>query len=169
MQARQLSRRDFLSLAGVLGGTTLLAACSPVAVEVDQPAAGSDNSAEASQPAAERTAVRVWIGGSYTPTEWTSRSAEHPIVVNAPRILAQRYEETHPGTEIVYEEGRAAKTTSPGSLRRQPRAQHRIWCGVHTISRSKTVGLNRWTNTWHSPTPTRPNTRHGTTSFTRRL
>lgn len=105
MQARQLSRRDFLSLAGVLGGTTLLAACSPVAVEVGQPAAGSDNAAEASQPAAERTDIRIWIGGSYTPTEWTSRSAEHPIVVNAPRILASRYEETNPGTEIMYEEG----------------------------------------------------------------
>lgn len=56
-------------------------------------------------PDVDRVPVRVWFGGSYTPTEWTSRSAENPIVVNAPRILAERYHEENPGTEIVYEEG----------------------------------------------------------------
>ncbi len=103
MQNRQLSRRSFLTLAGATGGAALLAACAPAEVEVDQSAA-ADDSGEA-MPDVDRVPVRVWIGGSYTPTEWTSRSAENPIVVNAPRILAERYHEENPGTEIVYEEG----------------------------------------------------------------
>lgn len=49
------------------------------------------------------------MGERYTPTAWTSRSAENPIVINAPRILAERYREENPGTEIVYEEGSAGE------------------------------------------------------------
>ena len=133
MQKRQLSRRGFLSLAGATGGAALLAACAPAEVEVDQPAA-ADDSGEA-MPDVERVPVRVWIGGSYTPTEWTSRSAEHPIVVNAPRILAERYHEENPGTEIVYEEGpggrglfRLAHGRSNRGHGAQSGAQHTQFC-----------------------------------------
>ena len=48
-------------------------------------------------PAAQK--ITVWLGG-FNPTEWTTRSAENPIVVNASRILTQRFEKDHPGIKI---------------------------------------------------------------------
>lgn len=99
MQKKQFSRRQFLTLVSTAGGAVLLAACTPSA----QPAT-TEGEASADQPAGERTVVHCWLGW-YTPSEWTTRSAENPIVVNATRILAQRFEEPNPKIEIMFEEG----------------------------------------------------------------
>ena len=88
MQEQRLSRRGFLTLAGATGGAAVLAACAPVAAPVDQAAASDSGEA---MPDVEPVTVRAWMGERYTPTPWTSRSAENPIVINAPRILADRY------------------------------------------------------------------------------
>ncbi len=106
MQKRQLSRRGFLTLTGATGGAAVLAACAPVEAPVDQAAASDSGEAMVD---VEPVTVRAWMGERYTPTPWTSRSAENPIVINAPRILAERYTELNPGTEIVYEEGAAGE------------------------------------------------------------
>ena len=106
MQKQRLSRRGFLTLAGATGGAAVLAACAPVAAPVDQAAASDSGEA---MPDVEPVTVRAWMGERYTPTPWTSRSAENPIVINAPRILSERYREENPGTEIVYEEGSAGE------------------------------------------------------------
>ncbi len=106
MRKQRLSRRGFLTLAGATGGAAVLAACAPVEAPVDQAAASDSGEA---MPDVEPVTVRAWMGERYTPTPWTSRSAENPIVINAPRILAERYTELNPGTEIVYEEGAAGE------------------------------------------------------------
>jgi len=99
LASQSLTRRTFLrfSLAGT--GALALAACVPAAPPAAAPAGDT-----AAQPAAARKEVHCWLRG-YTPTEWTSRSAEHPQVVNAARILAQRFEEANPTIQIVFEEG----------------------------------------------------------------
>lgn len=101
----RLTRRTFLRLSLTGAGVLTLAACA--APPAGAPAASGDTAAAASsaaQPAADRTEVNCWLRG-YAPTEWTSRSAEHPEVVNAARILAQHFEESNPKIKIVFEEG----------------------------------------------------------------
>jgi len=50
---------------------------------------------------AQEAAKRLWVN-AYPPSEWTERSAEHPFVTNAPRILAERFQEENPGVEIEW-------------------------------------------------------------------
>lgn len=101
LERRSISRRQFLSLAGATGGAAILAACAPVPAAAPTPTAPAE---AAPQAEAQRKEVVSWLGG-YTPTEWTSRSAEHTVVVNSTRILAQRFEEANPTIKIVWNQG----------------------------------------------------------------
>ena len=113
MSRKMMSRRGFLALSSTVSASALAACVAPAAPAAPEatavPAATEAPAptavpAATEAPAAARTEVRCFMGG-YTPTEWTSRSAEHPQVVNAPRILAQRFEEANPTIQIVFEEG----------------------------------------------------------------
>jgi hypothetical protein len=103
MEKTRISRRQFLTLAGTAGGAALLVSCAPTATTVDQPAETGGEAEEAARPDADRTGVHCQLNW-YSPTEWTSRSAEQPVVVNATRILAQHFEETNPDIEIMWDE-----------------------------------------------------------------
>ena len=62
------------------------------------PAPAGEEMAEESggeEPAMDKVEVHCSLGLLH-PTEWTTRSAEHPLVGNAARILAQRFEELNP-------------------------------------------------------------------------
>lgn len=65
MNARQLSRRKFLMWSGAIGGATLLAACTPPAADVGQPAAAEGDGADA--PAAEPVTIvaKAWPGSPF--------------------------------------------------------------------------------------------------------
>ena len=77
--------------------------CAPTATTVDQPTETGGEAEEAARPDADRTGVHCQLNW-YSPTEWTSRSAEQPVVVNATRILAQHFEETNPDIEIMWDD-----------------------------------------------------------------
>ncbi len=115
MTAQKMNRRDFLRITALSAGAALLGACQPqgVATPAGQESAPEATSAQPEpqtegQPApiavTDAKEVYCWLG-MHQPTEWTSRSAEHPIVVNATRILAQRFEEDNPEIKIVWDEG----------------------------------------------------------------
>ena len=118
MQSKHLSRREFLALAGAAGSAALLAACAPAATpeapEATEPPAeapeATEPPAEATEvpatepPAAEAKTITCWLSTTFNPTEWTTRSAEHPLVINASRILAERFMELHPNIEIEFVE-----------------------------------------------------------------
>ena len=93
MEKKKLSRREFLRMAGASGGAALLAASG-----INTAAANGF----AAPPVQDTKTITCWLGGSYHPTEWTSRSAEHPMVRNAARILAERFQEDNPGVEISF-------------------------------------------------------------------
>jgi len=59
-------------------------------------AAGEDESAQ------ETKTVKVWL--RQHPTEWTTRTAEHPKVVTAPRILAEEFMKLHPEIKIEFQD-----------------------------------------------------------------
>ena len=59
-------------------------------------AAGEDESAQ------EIKTVKVWL--RQHPTEWTTRTAEHPKVVTAPRILAEEFMKLHPEIKIEFQD-----------------------------------------------------------------
>jgi len=119
MQSKRLSRREFLSLASAAGGTALLAACAPKATPEATEAPAATKPPEATEapaatkppeatevvatepPAAELKRVGCALG-QWQPTEWTTRSAEHPTVVNATRILAERFMDMYPNVEIFW-------------------------------------------------------------------
>ena len=115
---RRLSRRQFLRF-GVLGaGVVILAACAPKPAPASEATAkpaeaqaaateapkATEPPAPTAEPAASAKEVHCWLG-MHHPTEWTSRSAEHPTVVNSTRILAKKFEEQNPGVTIVFDEG----------------------------------------------------------------
>ena len=100
MDKRRFSRRQFLSLAGTASGAALISAC---AMPAAQETAG-EMSAEDSTTAQAPKTITCWLSTSYNPTEWTSRSAEHPAVQNASRILAESFTEEHPDILISFAE-----------------------------------------------------------------
>ncbi|MGQ9682422.1 MAG: ABC transporter substrate-binding protein [Anaerolineae bacterium] len=107
-----MSRRELLRKGALGVGATVLAACQPQAADkgdvVGETAVmqGTPTAVEKTETAVEAAGVRKDVHSYvYNPTEWTTRSAEHPVVVNATRILAQRFEETNPDIKIVFVEG----------------------------------------------------------------
>jgi ABC-type glycerol-3-phosphate transport system substrate-binding protein len=86
-EQRRMTRRDLFALTAAAGGATLLRA-TPESVTAKVPAPAQ--------------APKTLLVNAYTPSEWTERSAEHPVVVNAPRILAERFQEENPGVQIEW-------------------------------------------------------------------
>jgi hypothetical protein len=121
MKAKNLSRRQFLALAGVVGGSTVLAACgapaapppaptaapqaaAPAATEVPKPTEAAKATAVPPPTAAPAAASKSTIAVSvWVPTEWTERSAEHPTVTNAPRILQKKFKDVEPNIEVKFQ------------------------------------------------------------------
>lgn len=104
MEKKRISRRHFLSLAGTASSAALLAACAaPAAQETAAEMPADEGKQEPAVAKAPKT-ITSWLGTSFNPTEWTSRSAEHPTVQNASRILADRFTEEHPEIEISFAE-----------------------------------------------------------------
>jgi len=111
MESERLNRRQFLCLAGALGGATVLSACAPatpetIVVKETVVVAGEEQVREVevekvvtATPGPVLTTVVV---NAYTPSEWSERSAEHPTVTNAPRILAEKFKEVEPDIEIQW-------------------------------------------------------------------
>src|SRR5262249_27951634 len=89
---KQLSRRDFLRIAGVTSSAALFAGSGLGSVAA---------SPARSVPATEAKTITNWLG-SYHPTQWTERSAEHPLVVKATRILADKFKEQNPDTTVTF-------------------------------------------------------------------
>ncbi len=81
----QLSRRQFLHLAGLTGGVVLVAACSPAAT---QPTGGE----QASSSAASEPVTIAWWNGYSTPT----------VQEVAPKVIGD-FEAMHPNIKIEYE------------------------------------------------------------------
>ncbi len=95
MQKKQLTRRDFLRISGAAGGAALFGASG-----LGKIAAAPNNLR--SVPAQAAKTVSSWLGPSYQPTQWTSRSAEHPTVITAATTLAQKYQQDNPNTTINF-------------------------------------------------------------------
>ena len=121
MQTNRLSRRKFLRLGGLTiagaAGSVLLAACAPAAPEVIEKEVEVTRIVEGetvvekvvetvvetvvvAQPAAPDRKTVTALLVRFQPTEWLTRSAENPIVQNALRILARRFEEMQPEIKI---------------------------------------------------------------------
>ena len=96
-QPSQISRRQFLVLAGAVSGATLVAACAPA-----QAPPAADSTAAAATAAAPDRAAKVMQVNCYTPSENVVRTAENPTVFNSPRILAERFKEHYPNVEIEW-------------------------------------------------------------------
>lgn len=96
MKKSNLSRREFLKVSGTASAAALVAAQS-LAGLVPAQAAASESAAARQAP----TKLRV---SGFAPSEWTERSAEHPTVFNAPRILADQFsQDNNVEVEWVYE------------------------------------------------------------------
>ncbi|NLE46431.1 MAG: extracellular solute-binding protein [Chloroflexi bacterium] len=115
MESKRVNRRQFLCLAGALGGATVLGACAPATPDATQvpdtapPTEVPEAPTEvlpAGEPAGpEAKVLRINI---YTPSEHAERSAENPTVTNAPRILAEKFKEHYPYVEIEWVRATAA-------------------------------------------------------------
>src|SRR6185312_10748947 len=83
-QDNQISRKDLLKTAGTAAGAALVAGAAAV------PFAAAVEAA----PARMRTMVpkKTVYSAVAVPTLWTTRSPQHPIVSNAGRILAAKFE-----------------------------------------------------------------------------
>jgi len=101
MESKKLSRRSFLRMSALAATGMAMAACAQPAAPTQPPQAATATPTEV-QPT-ETTATKAptsktigcWMGPWFQPTEWTTRSAEHPTVVNSTRILAERFREQH--------------------------------------------------------------------------
>ncbi len=101
----RVSRRGFLRYAALGTGATLLAACQPQAAPAPQGTGGESNEPKVVEKIVTATLapqVTKLVVNAYTPSEWTERSAEHPTVVNAPRVLAEKFKEVEPNIEIEW-------------------------------------------------------------------
>ncbi len=131
MTGNGLSRRNFLKASAGVVGVGLMAAC-------DAPAApaGGEMAEESGGEAAAMERVDVHCNlAQLQPTEWTTRSAEHPLVGNAARILAERFEELNPDIAVVFDEaGDDAWLTAAVSSGESPDLMSRLdlvqrgWC-----------------------------------------
>lgn len=120
MNTKWISRREFLRLATIASGAAALSACAPAATPTSAPQAteavkpaeaikapaaaeptktAEPTAAKATPPPAQSVKLKV---NAYLPSEWDARSAEHPFVTNAPRILAEKYKEVAPNVEIEW-------------------------------------------------------------------
>jgi maltose-binding protein MalE len=77
-----LSRREFLKISGAASAAALAAAQGLGSLPAYAAASTSTT--------ARQAPLRLRVNG-FAPSEWTERSAEHPTVVNAPRILAEEF------------------------------------------------------------------------------
>jgi len=112
MSAKRFNRRDFLRLSSVVAAGAGLAACAPQTpapqtnVEKSEPQVIKETvvvkgevQVVTAPPPPEKVKLVI---GAYVPTEWTERSTEHPTVVNATRILAEKFIELNPNVEIEW-------------------------------------------------------------------
>lgn len=87
IQSKQVTRRDLLALSAIAGASALVA---------------SSPKAERTQASSARQATKTLTVNAYVPSEWTERSAEHPFATNAPRILAERFQQENPNVQIEW-------------------------------------------------------------------
>jgi len=121
MNAKKFNRRDFLRLSAVTAAGAALAACKAQTPEVVQQTVivqGTPQVVTTTPQVVQQTVivqgtpqvvtatpppkVITLVVGAYYPTEWTERSADHPQVTNAPRILAEKYKDVEPNIEIKW-------------------------------------------------------------------
>jgi len=122
LDKKRLTRRQIMRLGLVGGGAAVLAACQPKVVEVEKVV---KETVEVEKLVRETVEVEKEVTkvvekvveaeplqkevhnylGMHQPTDWTTRTAEHPTVCNAPRILASKFEQLNPDIKIVWEEG----------------------------------------------------------------
>ena len=131
MTGTRLSRRNFLKVSTGAIGAGLMAACAAPPAP-----AGEEMAAETGgdEPSMDKVEVHCYFARLH-PTEWTTRSAEHPLVGNAGRILAQRFEELNPDITIVFDDaGDDAWLTAAVSSGEAPDLMSRLdlvqrgWC-----------------------------------------
>jgi ABC-type glycerol-3-phosphate transport system substrate-binding protein len=121
MFQRKISRKEFLKLVTLGSGAAILVACAPAAtqpVETAEQVNSDATQAEATAtvapteedvpvatdvPAAAEKTISLWLS-PYQPTEWTERSAEHPTVVNATRVLAEQFQQEFPNVKFDWVE-----------------------------------------------------------------
>ena len=82
MKKSNLSRREFLKISGAASAAALAAAKGFGSLPAYADASNSS--------VARQAPLKLRVNG-FAPSEWTERSAEHPTVVNAPRILAEEF------------------------------------------------------------------------------
>ncbi|MHB1296175.1 MAG: ABC transporter substrate-binding protein [Anaerolineae bacterium] len=117
-----------MRLGAATAGAIVLSACSPKVVEVDKIVKETvevekvvKETVEVEkevtkvvekvvQAPSQQKEVHNWLG-MHQPTEWTTRTAEHPTVVNSTRILASKFEEMNPDISIVWDEGPGGEDT----------------------------------------------------------
>ena len=131
MTGNGLSRRNFLKASAGAVGVGLMAACAAPGAPAGEEMA-EDSGGDAA--AMERVDVHCNLA-QLQPTEWTTRSAEHPLVGNAARILAERFEEINPDIAVVFDEsGDDAWLTAAVSSGESPDLMSRLdlvqrgWC-----------------------------------------
>jgi hypothetical protein len=114
MTMKRINRRDFLRSAAIAGGAAIITACAPAGSQATEvvgeeqqanstatsaPVESAEMQVTATPPSKSPVTLRV---NAYTPSEWTERSAEHPTVTNAPRLLADKFKEVEPNIDIEW-------------------------------------------------------------------
>ena len=110
MSAKIISRREMLKGLGLAAAGSALAACAPPAtpdtVTVKETVIVEGEAVEVEVEkvvtATPEPLVTTVVVNAYTPSEWTERSAEHPTVTNAPRILKEKFEEIESDIKIEW-------------------------------------------------------------------
>ena len=133
MPKNLFSRREFLHLGALAAagaaGSALVASCAPAVtpeviekeVEVTRIVEGekvvetvvekvAETVVVTQPPAAEEKTIECWI--MYQPTEWVTRTAEHPVVCNASRVLAEQFMAEFPHVRITWTDAPSGMSTA---------------------------------------------------------
>lgn len=90
-QTNAMTRRRFLQMASVAGGSLALAACATPTTPATGGDAAADSAGDSGAPAAEVTTISWWTG-------WSSATVQEAV----PRII-EDFENNHPDIKIDYE------------------------------------------------------------------
>jgi ABC-type glycerol-3-phosphate transport system substrate-binding protein len=110
MSQKNLSRRDFLRLGALSTAGAALAACAPATpqtvevtseVPVEQTVEVPATVVVTVAPPPGQKTIRAWLG-PFHPTQWTTRSAEHPVASTATRVLAEQFMSENPDVRIEW-------------------------------------------------------------------
>lgn len=105
MKKRRITRRDFLRWTTGAAAGAILTACAPRVIEVEKVVKETVivEKEVVVTPVPEEITIRVW-GGGYNPSTSMEVTPENPHPIQNLRLLADKWEELHPGVKIEFVE-----------------------------------------------------------------